>query len=275
MRLAFLVSIIVAGLGCAAPDAGDASPSVMEIAGTTALRSIPAGAHGLAVDSNGRIFIADTFGTGRVLLAADLLSPFTPVLLAGLQRAAGIRIEGDTLLVCDLGAGRVVRYDGAGSVAQQWTVAGPWNVTRLSDGRLAAVTHGGELVFLHDDGSVTVAFTGLDAPFAAAADDAGNVYVTEQGTTAPGAVTLRSGDGAVLTRIEGPWDNPEGIVRDASGRLFIADTAGDRVLIVDPKTGARTFRQIGLPICLAETPRGIVVTARTATGPALVLITDL
>ncbi len=76
----------------------------------------------------------------------------------------------------------------------------------------------------------------------------------------------------MLERVPGPWDNPEGIVRDRAGRIFIADTSGDRVVSFDPKTGAQTSQTIDLPVCLADTPRGVVVTARTTSGAVLALV---
>ena len=92
----------------------------------------------------------------------------------------------------------------------------------------------------------------IDAPTGVTTDNSGNLYIAARGANlilkvnAAGVLTTVAGNGtagfsadgglATSSRLAAPW----GVVKDASGDLFISDTFNDRIRRVDAVTGIIT-----------------------------------
>ena len=194
----------------------------------------------LAVDSSGNLWIADTFnGRIRWVDAAGVIRTIDAGTL-GFPRGIAVGVDGD-VFVSDTGNHRILRVNSAGSVS---TVAG-------------AGTPG----FSGDRGSPTEAF--LNEPYGLSVDGAGILVIADRGNNrirriaeggerrltpigvslGPKVITTIAGNGQLdFIGDEGPATaarlrSPSAVVSDASGNLFVADSANHRIRRVDRAAG--------------------------------------
>lgn len=166
---------------------------------------------GLAVDSTGRLFVADDFNN-RILIfdppfsngeeAADSIGAGNN---GGFDGPKALAMSGDTLFVADYSNSRVLRFTGPFKTPNQvYTASG--------------------------------IFKGIDLPVDLAVHPDGSLLVTDQGTRK----VVRYAD-AVWTKAKKPsssfGDNigpePLGVAADREGRIYVADYRRYRVLIRD------------------------------------------
>ncbi|MEO5881893.1 MAG: SMP-30/gluconolactonase/LRE family protein [Caldimonas sp.] len=206
--------------------------------GSAARFNVP---RGLAVDSAGNVYVADTFNeTIRKITPAGVVST-----LAGL---AGIGGSVD-------GTGSAARFSAPYSVAVD--AAGTLYVADTSNQTIRRITPAGVVTTLAGlagsagfvDGTGNAArFTN---PRGVAVDTAGNIYVADSGTqtirriTPAGTVSTLAGLAPVVGSADGTgsaarFADPRGIAVDAADNVYIGDT------------GNRTVRKI--------TPAGVVTT---------------
>jgi sugar lactone lactonase YvrE len=216
---------------------------------------------GLAVDSAGNVYIADTLNN-RVR-RVDVDGTITTVAGAGdptLSFPTGLAIGfSDTLFIADTG-NNVVRHIG-------------------SDGAIHTVAGTGEAGYRGDAGSALDAV--LHAPGGLAFDGEGNLYIadtlnqrvrrvdvngqieTVAGTGAAGYL----GDGRPATYAElnlatNPLDGiGQGLAVDSRGDIFIADALNHRVRRLDVKGMISTIAQMKTPLGMAVDPQGLVYAA--------------
>ena len=252
-----------AGTG-AAGNGGDGGPAAQ------AQLNIP---QGLAVDSAGNVYIADTLnnrvrrvnadgtittvaGTGEAGYTGD----GNPGRRAKLNFPTGLAIGfGDTLFIADTG-NNVIRQLGA-------------------DGAIHTVAGTGEAGYRGDAGSALDAV--LHAPGGLAFDGEGNLYIadtlnqrvrrvdvngqiaTVAGTGVPGYL----GDGrpasyAELNLATNPLEGMgQGLAVDSRGDVFIADALNHRVRRIDVKGTISTIAQMRTPLGLAVDAQGLVYVA--------------
>ena len=191
---------------------------------------------GIAVDSSGNLFIADT-GNHRIRRVDTnaMISTVTgggtndpdgggQATNAALSYPCGVAADSSgNLFIADAGANRIYKVDTNGMIA---TVAGNGTNSFFGDGAQATNAS-------------------LNNPAAVAADDFGNLFIADiqnnrvrmvdtNGiiTTVAGDGTNGfSGDGASATNAE--LFSPTGLAVDASGNLFVADSANNRIRMVD------------------------------------------
>jgi sugar lactone lactonase YvrE len=209
---------------------------------------------GVAVDALGRLFAADT-ANNRVLVYADPWNKATPDMVIG-QTGMGGSAPGSGL--AQLSSPDGVFVDGAGAL---W-VADTGNNRVLKFATIA--TGAGAAVVLGGAGSPSA--TTLSAPRDVAVDGNGNLYVADTGfsrvlryappLTSGKAATAVFGQGGNLAsgtaNAGGVSANslafPERVHVDAAGRLWICDTANNRVLEYDTPlataTATRVFGQL-------------------------------
>lgn len=214
--------------------------------GADATQALLASPAGVAVDSFGNVYIADTFnsrirtvsaktgiittvaGTGAFGWAGDE----GPAANALLNRPEGLWVDAaGNLLIADSQNDRVRKVDQASGVIH--TVAG-----------------GGANRGFAGDGDLAQLAT-LDHPVAVATDAAGNIYIADFYHQAVRKVTAATG---IISTVAGtaPYSgfsgeggpatsaalyNPTGVAVDAAGNLFIADSRNGRIRRVDAKTG--------------------------------------
>ncbi|MBI3448457.1 MAG: hypothetical protein HY049_06010, partial [Acidobacteria bacterium] len=231
-----IIDTVAGGAPCC--DLGDGGPA------TAAILRAPAG---IALDSSGNLFIADSIDrrVRRVDHATGIITTFAgtgtlgfagdggPAGSALLSSLFGVAVDAsDSLLIADTGNNRVRRTDPAGaSIA---TVAG--------NGLLSATGDGGQ-----------AAQSGLGALGGIATDAAGNLFIADVDNNdvrrvdgATGIITTFAGNGtAGFAGDGGPAVSaslraPKGVGLDAAGNLFIADTGNSRIRRVDASTGVIT-----------------------------------
>jgi len=198
---------------------------------------------GLAFDAAGNLYIADT-NNDRVRRVAARTGIITTVAGNGTQGFLG---DGGLAVAAPLFAPESVAVDGSGNlyIADSYN-----NRVRIvaATGIITTVAGNGAQGFSGDGGAATAA--GVNEPGCVAADASGNIYIADTynyrirkisiatgvistiaGTGTPGF----SGDGepASAARIAAP----QGVVLDATGTLYIADSGNNRIRRVDARTG--------------------------------------
>lgn len=222
--------------------AGNGSPGYLEdgvLATSTSLN----GPQGIALDSAGNLYIADTDNNRIRKVAGGVISTVAgdgtygfavdgvPATGTPLARPQDVKLDSsDEIWIADSESNRVLNVDGTGVIT---TTAG-----------------GGDCCSLGDGGLATDAM--LDGPRGIAFGPSGDLYIADNFsrrvrkvdlsgiiTTVAGNGTSFHGDGGPAT--EAMLSRPRGLVVDGSGNLFIADAHNHRVRKVD---GAGTISTV-------------------------------
>lgn len=209
--------------------AGSSAPTVLPFSGLYQPQ-------GLAVDTNGAVYVAD-FNNRVVKLAAganaQTVLPFT-----GLNYPEGVAVDvAGNVYVADRGNNRVVKLDVGSNTQRDLPFTGlnrPDGVAVDTAGTVYVTDSDNGRVLKLDPGSSTptvLPFTGLTVPWGIAVDTAGTVYVTDHDTDK--LLKLAVGASA-STELPFPGaDPPLGVAVDAAGKkAFVADNGNNRVLEV-------------------------------------------
>ncbi|HBY62448.1 MAG TPA: hypothetical protein DEH78_21710, partial [Solibacterales bacterium] len=222
------VSNTVAGTGLAGAS-GDGGP------GTAARLFYP---HGLAVDSTGNLYIADTMNH-RI----RRLSPEGVITTVAGTGVGGYTGDGDAATRAQLNSPYGVAFDGTGSLYIADT--GNHAIRKVSPaGTITTVAGTGQPGFA-GEGEPAVRAR-LYGPYGVAVDAPGNIYVADAWNmrirrispdgniaTIAGAGTLGySGDGGSARNAEIGY--PFGVVVDPEGRVYVADNYGHAVRLLRP-----------------------------------------
>ena len=227
---------------------------------------------GIAVDSNGNWYIADTSNNRiRMVTPAGVITTFAGTGGAGqLNAPRGIAIDAsNNLYIADTGNNDVLEITPAGAIM---TIASHLN-NPVSVAIDTADTQGS--VYIADSGNnriVRVAadgtastFAKIIGPLAVAVDTAGNVYVAD-------AIQIWSvaSDGTAGSLVKG-LSSPSGMAFESDGTLVIADTGANVVRRLSPSavmtviagTGTSGFSGDGGPALAAQLsgPSGIAIAA--------------
>src|ERR1035437_476328 len=233
----------VAGLGGGGtPGLGDGGPAISaDLAGLKAV----------AVDASGNLFIADS-GYYRIrkvsvsgiitTVAGNGIQGFSgdggPATSASFSEICGVVVgaSGD-LFIADLGNNRIRKVSASGIIS---TFAG-----------------NGASGFSGDGGQAASASLALANPSAVAVDAAGNLFIADSGNSrirkvsASGIIATVAGGGAGLgdggPASSSSLDGPLGVVVDAAGNLFIADTGNNRIRKVSAAVPSGSPVAIPLP----------------------------
>jgi sugar lactone lactonase YvrE len=207
---------------------------------------------GLAVDSDGTLFVADgpfsyliPAGGGERRLAGMLFTPGYPGYSRGVAAA---------------GAGEFVVTTANGDVARFWPDRPGSEVIASGFDRLygVAIAPRGAVMFVEqatgrvlkaEGGDVETLISSLDAPKGVTIADDGSCYVSETGA---GRVVRISG-GRAETVVDG-LGQPEGLLARGD-RLFVVDAGAKQLIDVDPVSGERRVVASGLPV---GAPPGVV-----------------
>lgn len=192
---------------------------------------------GLAIDKGGNIYVGG-FSQSRVrkispsgvitTVAGTGIAGFSgdggPATAAMLSFPTGVVVDaGGNLLIAVQGNSRVRKVDASGNIT---TVAG-----------------NGTFGFSGDGGPATQA--ALDGPWGITVDSVGNIYFSDIGNQrirkvdTSGTITTVAGNGTAgfngdhIPAISASLSSPRGLVVDAAGNLYIADTGNRRVRKVD------------------------------------------
>ncbi len=205
----------VAGIGTMG-FSGDGGPA------TSALLYIP---HGVAADSAGNLYIADT-GNLRVRKVSG--GTITTVAGNGTVSFSG---DGGPATSASINIPYGVAVDSAGNLYIADT--GNNRIRKVSGGTITTVAGNGTASFSGDGGPATSA--SINEPWAVAVDSAGNLYIADYANNrirkvSGGTITTVAGNGVVgFSGDGGPATNallgyPEGVAVDSAGNLYISDS---------------------------------------------------
>jgi sugar lactone lactonase YvrE len=210
---------------------------------------------GIAVDSAGNLYVADTFSaTVRRVTPAGMAST-----LAG---TAGSRGETD-------GDGAAARFNSPNGVTVD--AAGNLYVADTYNDTIRKVTPGGVVTTLAGSTGISGAtdLTGINAlfnqPYGVAVDTSGNVYVADTANstirkiTPVGVVTTLAGVAGIAGLGNGTgssvlFNQPRGLVVDGTGNLTIADTGNGAIRRLAPDGTVTTLALTAAPSGGTTTP---------------------
>jgi len=207
---------------------------------------------GVAVDSGGNLYIADTANNVvRKVTAAGAIST-----LAG-NGSAGFGGDGGAGTSAQLNAPQGVGVDAAGNVY----------IADTGNARIRKVTPGGTISTYAGNGTAGYSGNGqaatsaqLNLPIGLAVDSAGNLYIADYGnnvvrkvasssgtisTVAGNAVQSYGGDGQPAASAS--LNGPQAVAVDSAGNLYIADSQNNRIRVVTPAGSISTVAGTGLP----------------------------
>ena len=190
---------------------------------------------GIAVDSRGNLYIADT-NNNRIRMVSFSNGTITTVAGSGGNVYSG---DGGAATSAPLNAPPGVAVDSAGNLY----IADYNNrIRRVSTGGAITTVAGGASAF--GDGGSAIAAE-LFRPYGAAVDAAGNLYIAESGNSRIRMVSKSNGD---ITTVAGngtkgfggdngpatsaQLNNPYGVAVDSAGNLYIADSGNSRIRMV-------------------------------------------
>jgi len=227
----------------------------------------------------GHIYIADT-GNQRI---RELLPDGTITTVAG-NGVQGVAGDGGPAASAQLNQPAGVTLDAAGNI---YIADEGNNRVRLVSTNGTISTFAGAATFALGDGGPATGAQ-LSAPASVALDAAGNVYIADSGhnrirvvsggtinTLAGTGVCCYEGDGgpASAAQLNSPW----GLLTDASGRLFVADSGNNAIRLIQtaPSGGLPTIAAItnGASNQTGAVAGGeIVVVYGTGLGPAQLVV---
>jgi len=200
---------------------------------------------GVAVDSSGNLYIADTNNNAVRKVAAGTGIITT---VAGLESTPGYNGDGSGALSASLMKPSSVVFDSAGNM---YIADSGNNVIRrviASTGNI--FTYAGDFNtpgYTGDGKPATNVGVGLNDPVAIALDAAGNLYIADSNNSVIRKVTATSG---IITTIAGTGtfgysgdggpavhaqlDHPKGVAVDSAGNVYISDTLNSRIRVVAP-----------------------------------------
>ena len=234
---------------------------------------------GVALDSSGNLYIADTNNNRiRMVTAANhtiatiagtgsggFSGDGGPAAAANLFFPAGIAVDaGNNIYFSDSGNNRIRRFTAGGDIV---TVAG-----------------GGVCCGLGDGGPATAA--NLSSPAGVAVDSSGNIYIGDSGNQRVRAVTAQNGiitpvaGNGVAGAAAGQLNGPAGVTTDSRGELYVADANNNRVERITLFPGSVTVGSasaapgsiVPIPLTLNLTPGisidslGVTVSLSTGSG---------
>ena len=197
---------------------------------------------GVAVDSSGNIFIADT--TNNVVRKVSVAGVITTI--AGRFGQVGYAGDGGPASASLLWTPSGVAVDAAGDVFIADTVNNVIREISVGTGNISTVAGNTTQGFAGDGGAATSA--NLYLPKGVFVDGSGNIFIADTGnnrirkvsggnisTVAGNGTAGYSGDGGPATNA---WlYNPTNVAVDASGNIFIAVTLSNRIREVSAATG--------------------------------------
>ena len=181
--------------------------------------------YGLAVGSNGVIYVADT-GNNRIRM-----------------------ISTSRVVTTYAGMGDPSAIDGAGTTA---TFQAPYDVVMYSNGTLYVADTYNHLIRAISPSKVVSSTASIILPQGIVAASNGSIFVTESGNrrvvrmASNAAITVVAGDSAPSTFADGQgtsakFYSPQGIAVRANGTVLVADTTNHRIRAISPSGAVTTI----------------------------------
>ena len=208
-------------------------------AGASALFNLPAG---LALDAAGNLFVAD--------LGNNTIRKISPAgVVTTVAGKAGIKGSTDGSVSAALfNAPQSIVVDAQGNLFVSDT--GNHTVRKISQAGVVSTVAGSAGASGVDDGNGTSAR--FKQPAGLAIDDTGMLYVSDSGNntirtiSSTGTVTTVAGSAPAIGQRDGTgatalFNNPQGVVADSDGNMFVADTYNHTIRKVTPAGVVTTF----------------------------------
>jgi uncharacterized protein (TIGR03437 family) len=245
------------------------------------------GPGGVAVDSAGNLYIADTAnnrirkitggvittvaGNGTYDVSSNSLGDNGPATSAGLYFPSGVAVDAaGNVYIADTGSNHIRKVSN-GVIT---TVAGSWPCA------FDLFSCGGRFAFGGDGGPATSAE--LAYPDAVAVDSAGNLYIADTlnnriRKVSNGVITTVAGTGPSGGHVGGfGGDNgpatsaqlnfPSGVAVDAAGNVYIADTGNWRIRVLTPTGPSCTYSIAPASLQAPSAGGNLTVTVQTGTS---------
>ena len=188
--------------------------------GAAATKAEMLGPAGVAVDSSGNVYIADTENHVIREVTTD----------GNISTLAGSNVGG---------------YAGDGNPAPLAELDFPTGVAVDSSGNVYIADSGNNVIREVSGGNINTIVSGLNDPETVVVDAAGNLYISEQNGLkiskySNGTLTVLAGDGNIGysgdngRAIAATFDSPTGIAMDSQGYLYICDTINNVIRKVSP-----------------------------------------
>lgn len=209
---------------------------------------------GVAVDSNGNVYVAD-YGNSRVVEATLANHRYTTnnVLADGGSYPYGVAVDksfniyvadpeyGVTKCAPQAGGGCIQSRVGHDLQQPHWVavdVSGNVYISDLGLGQVLKET-------LQLDGSYvqTVIYTGSNSE-GVAVDASGNVYIAELSSGEVLKETLQSGGSYLQSVVVSGLCDPAGVAVDGSGNVYVANNCNDQVLQETPQSGGSYLQSV-------------------------------
>jgi uncharacterized protein (TIGR03437 family) len=221
------------------------------------------GPSGVAVDSSGTIYIADTNNNRiRAVTSNGLINTIAGNGNAGFFGDGGAAVNGA------LHAPRGLAMDRSGNLYIADTL--DHRVRKIAPGNIITTIAGNGIAGFSGDGGPGPG-AALNLPVAVTLDSLGNIYIADQGN---GRIRMVTQDGTIITAAgngntpASPLYNPSGVAVDGQGNIDIADTGHNVIRQAFPAgivsiagTGACCYAGDGGPASAAlfNTPGGMVI----------------
>jgi hypothetical protein len=226
---------------------------------TTVPTSNLTGPAGVAVDSGGNIYIADT-NNNRVLRETPTAGGYSESTVSSdLQLPTGVAVDGaGNIYIADTKNNRVLKESPVLTGYAESVIK-----TGLGYPLAIAVDGGGDVYFANYSTVYEVANdggyhefsqwgNGFSNPSGLAVDGSGNIFIADTGNN---AVKEISGSGTTTTLLSG-LSSPAGLALDGEGNLYVSDTGNNRVLEITKASGYKTVTTMS---GIYDAPNGLAI----------------
>lgn len=223
--------------------AGSGAPAYSGDAGIAAIAGVNLPL-GVAFDAGGNLYIADTVNN-RIRRVDSVTGVITTVAGTGQQGFSG---DGGLAVDAQLHQPAGIAVDAVGNLIVADTGNSVIREVNAQTGLIATIAGNGTAGYQGDNGLATAAE--LNHPAAIAVDGAGNIFVSDSGNNrvrridaTTGAIALYAGSGSPTYNGDGmaatlaSLSNPQSLVLDDAGNLYLTDTGHNLVREVLAATG--------------------------------------
>jgi len=201
--------------------------------------------YGVAVDSSGNIYIADT--SNNAIKKIDTSGNVATLVDSGLSSPSGVAVDSSgNIYIADTYNHTIKKRDTSGDVTT--LVSGlnfPYGVAVDNSGNIYIADVGNNAIKKRDtNGTVTTLVdSGLDQPYGVAVDSSGNIYIAD---TQNHAIKKRDTSGNVTTLLDSNLNRPYSVAVDSSGNIYIADNRNNAIKKIDTSGNVTTLVDSGL-----------------------------
>jgi sugar lactone lactonase YvrE len=201
--------------------------------------------HGIATDRSGNIYFTENCGNIRRISSGGIITT-----IAGDRKQVSNNKDADLAINAKLSGLNGIAIDTGGNI--YFDDEGANKILKISrNGMLTTIAGNGKNGYSGDGEIATSAR--LNKPWGVAVDDAGNMYITDNGNerirkvNAAGIITTIAGtgekgyEGDRGLAVNATFNDPRGIAVDHYGNVYIADSRNDAVRKIDTNGIITTF----------------------------------